>query len=56
VMELRGPEMVNIRRWDGAARACAPWDSLGKVRRDFSFRDGQMLTGASGSRTLDPER
>ena len=31
VMELRGPEMANIRRWDGAARACEPWDSLGKV-------------------------
>jgi len=30
-LELRVPEMHNIRRWDGAARACHAWDSLGRV-------------------------
>jgi hypothetical protein len=31
LMELQVPEMLKIRRWDGAARACSPWDSLGRV-------------------------
>jgi hypothetical protein len=31
LMELQVPEMLKIRRWDGAARACSPWDNLGRV-------------------------
>lgn len=41
-MELRIPEMLNIRRWDGAAKACAPWDSLGRDP-ELWFRNGNCF-------------
>jgi len=42
LMELQVPEMLKIRRWDGAARACSPWDSLGRDP-ELWFRDGNCF-------------
>ncbi|KAK0639632.1 hypothetical protein B0T16DRAFT_432360 [Cercophora newfieldiana] len=41
-MELQVPEMLKIRRWDGAARSCSPWDSLGRDP-ELWFRDGNCF-------------
>ncbi|KAK0622356.1 hypothetical protein B0T14DRAFT_147702 [Immersiella caudata] len=41
-MELQVPEMLKIRRWDGAARACSPWDSLGRDP-ELWLRDGNCF-------------
>ena len=31
------PHSLNIKRWDGAKRACVRWDSLKRVRFFFLF-------------------
>ena len=31
LIEGKVPETSNIKRWDGAARACSAWDSLRRV-------------------------
>ncbi|KAK5659763.1 hypothetical protein OQA88_974 [Cercophora sp. LCS_1] len=46
-MEVRVPEMHNIRRWDGAARACSPWDSLGRDP-ELWFRNGNCYVHLYG--------
>lgn len=36
-MEGRIPASYNIKRWDGAAKACAAWDNLRRVTFDLAF-------------------
>ncbi|KAG7152650.1 hypothetical protein HYQ46_011329 [Verticillium longisporum] len=46
-MDERLPGSSNVKRWDGAARACADWDSL---RRDpeLWFRGGNCFVHLYG--------
>ncbi|KAK1756474.1 hypothetical protein QBC47DRAFT_186906 [Echria macrotheca] len=46
-LELRVPEMNNIRRWDGAARACYPWDHLGRDP-ELWFKNGNCFVHLYG--------